>query len=66
MRVRGTSFAAPFVAATIARFYPALNPTERRAAMARVDAEARDMGARGWDKKYGRGVLCESCRTPAQ
>ncbi|MBC9035183.1 S8 family serine peptidase [Sphingomonas sp. JC676] len=66
MRVRGTSFAAPFVAATIARFYPLLNPAERRAAMARVDAEARDLGPRGWDKNFGRGVLCESCRTPAR
>jgi subtilisin family serine protease len=66
MRVRGTSFAAPFVAATIARFYPVLNPAERSTAMARVDAEAHDMGPRGWDKNYGRGVLCGNCRTPAQ
>ncbi len=65
MRVRGTSFAAPFVAATIARFYPALDPGARPTAMARVDAEARDLGPRGWDRNYGRGVLCERCRTPA-
>ncbi len=66
MRVRGTSFAAPFVAATIARFYPGPDPAALRAAMARVDGEARDAGSRGPDKLYGRGVLCEACRTPAQ
>lgn len=66
MRVRGTSFAAPFVAATIARFYPAPDPAGLRAAMAKVDAQARDAGPRGTDKLYGRGVLCEACRTPAQ
>ncbi|MDH4744189.1 S8 family serine peptidase [Sphingomonas sp. CBMAI 2297] len=66
MRVRGTSFAAPFVAATIARFYPAPDSAGLRAAMAKVDAQARDAGSRGTDKLYGRGVLCEACRTPVQ
>lgn len=66
MRVRGTSFAAPFVAATIARFYPAPDPGGLRAAIGKVDARARDAGSRGPDKLYGRGVLCEACRTPAQ
>ena len=66
MRVRGTSFAAPFVAATIARFYPAPDPAALKAAIGKVDAQARDAGSRGADKLYGRGVLCEACRTPAQ
>jgi hypothetical protein len=66
MRVRGTSFAAPFVAATIARFYPAPDAAGLRAAIGKVDAQARDAGSRGADKLYGRGVLCEACRTPVQ
>jgi len=66
MRVRGTSFAAPFVAATIARFYSAPDPSGLRAAMTRVDSQARDAGSRGPDKLYGRGVLCEACRTSTQ
>lgn len=65
-RVRGTSFAAPFVAATIAHFYPALAPGERRAALARVDAGARDLGPHGPDRSYGRGLVCGDCRTPAK
>lgn len=66
MRVRGTSFAAPLVAATLARFYPAPSPTVLAAAIARVDGEARDAGARGPDPVFGRGIVCEPCRTPAQ
>lgn len=66
MRVRGTSFAAPLVAATLARFYPAASPDQLRAAIARVDASARDAGARGADPVFGRGIVCEACRTPAQ
>ncbi|WHU04244.1 S8 family serine peptidase [Sphingomonas sp. NIBR02145] len=66
MRVRGTSFAAPFVAATIARVYATPDPGGLRAAIGKVDAQARDAGSRGPDKLYGRGVLCEACRTPAQ
>jgi len=63
-RVRGTSFAAPFVAAVIAHFYPALG--DPRPALARVDASARDLGAQGPDKVYGRGFVCGDCRTPAR
>ncbi|QBM77528.1 hypothetical protein E2E30_18420 [Sphingomonas sp. AAP5] len=64
MTVRGTSFAAPLVAATIARVYPALDPTAMPAALAQVDAGAVDLGARGPDAKYGRGLVCGTCRTP--
>lgn len=66
MRVRGTSFAAPLVAATLARFYPAPSMGQLHGAIARVDAEARDAGARGADPVFGRGIVCEPCRTPAQ
>lgn len=65
-RVRGTSFAAPLVAATIARFYPTPSPAAIAAALKRVDAVARDLGPRGPDKAYGRGLVCGDCRTPAK
>ena len=65
-RVRGTSFAAPLVAATIARFYPSPSPTAIAAALKRVDAVSRDLGPRGPDKIYGRGLVCGECRTPAK
>jgi len=64
-RVRGTSFAAPLVAATIARFYPSPSPTAVGVALKRVDAIARDLGPRGPDKIFGRGLVCGDCRTPA-
>jgi hypothetical protein len=64
-KVRGTSFAAPLVAGTIARFYPALAPGSAGAALAQVDAGARDLGRRGPDPVYGRGLVCGTCRTPA-
>lgn len=53
---RGTSFAAPLAAARLA------------AALSRgsswrttLDAEARDLGKKGPDITYGRGLLCGSC-----
>ncbi|WP_343525876.1 S8 family serine peptidase [Sphingomonas sp.] len=66
IKVRGTSFAAPLVAARIAAVYPAPEPGQIRPALARVDASARDLGRRGEDKIFGRGVVCAECRTPAQ
>jgi hypothetical protein len=65
-RVRGTSFAAPLVAATIARFYPSPSPAAMAAALKRVDALAQDLGPRGPDKTYGRGLVCSDCRTPVK
>lgn len=59
--VRGTSFAAPLAAARIARLYSAANPSARAAVLAQVDAEAQRLG-----KRYGRGLLCGSCRTPVK
>jgi hypothetical protein len=52
-KVRGTSFAAPLVAGRL------------KAAGGRVDtlaAEAKDMGKKGTDTTYGRGIVCETCR----
>ena len=51
-RVRGTSFAAPLVAGRLAAL----------GSRARLDAEARDLGAPGPDAVYGRGLVCGDCR----
>jgi hypothetical protein len=57
--VRGSSFAAPLVAARTAAAYPTPDPARRRAAISVVDAGARKLGSR-----YGRGIVCAECRTP--
>lgn len=57
VKVRGTSFAAPLVAARVAAALDAGGGWQ-----ARVDSEARDLGPRGPDKLYGRGLLCGTCR----
>ena len=56
VKVRGTSYAAPLVAARIAA---ALD----RGGNWRVvlDGEAQDLGAKGADDRFGRGLLCRSC-----
>lgn len=59
VRLRGTSYAAPLVAARLAS---ALAQTG--AWQVRLDREARDLGPRGVDKSYGRGLLCGTCRPP--
>lgn len=55
VRVRGTSFATPLVASRVAL---ATGGDIR----ARLDAEAIDLGPRGADASYGRGLLCTICR----
>lgn len=55
VKVRGTSFATPLVASRAAL---AMGGNVR----ARLDAEAIDLGARGADGTYGRGLLCTICR----
>ncbi|MFG6468372.1 S8 family serine peptidase [Roseateles sp. BYS87W] len=54
---RGTSFAAPVVAAALAQRLPA--PDARRAADAVADLarHARDLGEPGWDRVYGHGLV---------
>ncbi|WP_292959874.1 S8 family serine peptidase [Novosphingobium sp. UBA1939] len=55
--VRGTSFATPLVAARAA------NAMDARAALpAALDREAIDLGARGPDAVFGRGLICTICR----
>jgi len=56
--VRGTSFAAPLVAGTIALAYPEANPARRAQALASVDARVDRRG-----KPYGRGLVCAACAT---
>jgi minor extracellular protease Epr len=51
--VRGTSFAAPLVAGRLLR---AGSPTA-------LSREAQDLGPKGPDKLYGRGLVCGDCRT---
>lgn len=55
VRVRGTSFATPLVASRVA-----LKLGDNLAA--KLDAEAIDLGPRGADGSYGRGLLCTICR----
>jgi hypothetical protein len=55
-RVRGTSFAAPLVAARAAAAIG--DGGNVRAAL---DKEARDLGKKGADPVFGRGLLCGAC-----
>lgn len=54
-KVRGTSYAVPFVAARAAA---ALG---RGAVIPILDREAVDLGRKGTDPIFGRGLLCQSC-----
>lgn len=56
MKWRGTSFAAPLVAARLAAAMQ--RPGSWRT---RLDAEAQDLGKKGPDPVYGRGLLCGTC-----
>lgn len=58
--VRGTSYAAPFVAARLSAH---LGAGGIDAAIRRLDGEARDLGKRGPDKRFGRGLVCGDCAT---
>lgn len=53
---RGTSYATPLVAARIASAIGRGGNWR-----AKVDAEARDLGKRGPDSTYGRGLVCAPC-----
>jgi len=55
--VRGTSFAAPLAAGRLARLLPTADPAAARRAVATLAAEAADLGARGRDPVYGRGLV---------
>jgi len=59
--LRGTSYAAPFVAARLLVHHPAQgNGSTAIAALAR---EAKDLGKKGRDSVYGYGLVCETCAT---
>ncbi|AKM08801.1 S8 family serine peptidase [Croceicoccus naphthovorans] len=56
-RVRGTSFAVPLVAARVAA-----HDGSRSQITVQLDREAVDLGRKGPDDTYGRGLLCSDCR----
>jgi hypothetical protein len=64
--VRGTSFAAPIVAGLLARQHSAVDKEQADAAIAALVAQATDLGARGVDKIYGKGLVGEGLRPPEQ
>lgn len=55
--VRGSSFAAPLVAGLLAQDVDRPSPQAAAAAIRTLDASARDLGARGTDPVYGRGLV---------
>lgn len=57
VKVRGTSFAVPLVAARAATQVGSRSET-----MSRLDVEAVDLGEKGHDAIYGRGLICGRCR----
>lgn len=60
LRVRGTSYAAPFVAARLSAH---LADGNIDTAIRKLDGEARDLGKRGADRQFGRGLVCGNCAT---
>ena len=56
-RARGTSYAAPIVAARLAARLPAPGASAAQSAIATLRADARDLGARGRDDVYGYGLI---------
>jgi subtilisin family serine protease len=61
--VRGTSFAAPLAAGRLARLLPAPDRSGAARAVASLGREAADLGARGPDPVYGRGLVAFALRT---
>jgi len=57
VRVRGTSFAAPLAAGRLARLLSAPEPAAARRAIATLEREAADLGARGRDPVFGQGLV---------
>jgi subtilisin family serine protease len=55
--VRGTSFAAPLVAASLARHLAAPDPNATARAVQALARDAIDLGPRGSDRTYGRGLV---------
>ena len=61
--LRGTSYAAPFVAARLSEYYPRLQIDRIEPSVRDLIAEARDLGRKGPDPVYGHGLVCGSCAT---
>ncbi len=57
--VRGTSYAVPLVAARAAAALA--NSENARGVITMLDHEAEDLGRKGADPIFGRGLLCRSC-----
>lgn len=55
-KVRGTSFATPLVAARIAAALDRSSGWRQK-----LDREARDLGPKGPDQTFGRGLICGNC-----
>jgi hypothetical protein len=62
--LRGTSFAAPIVAALLARRFPAADAAGMSLAVAALAREAIDLGAPGRDVIYGYGLVGAEYRVP--
>jgi hypothetical protein len=58
--VRGTSFAAPLVAALLATDCPKVLPNTHVLVVDKYSKLARDLGAPGFDPTYGFGLLVPS------
>ena len=55
--VRGTSFAAPIIAAMLANYLDGPDPARSQVALAKWNGAAIDLGKRGRDEIYGQGEL---------
>jgi subtilisin family serine protease len=60
--VRGTSFAAPIVAGKLADLMDGRSPAAAQAAVSALARQAKDLGPKGPDKTYGRGLVGEDVR----
>ena len=60
--VRGTSFAAPIVAGLLATMMQGPDPSAAERAVAALSEEAIDLGARGPDTTYGKGLVGDPLR----
>jgi subtilisin family serine protease len=61
--VRGTSFAAPIVAGLLAAELHEPNAAAAEKAIVQLSQQAQDLGARGFDKVYGNGLVGNAVRT---
>ena len=64
--VRGTSFATPIVAGLLAAWLPEPDPGTARTALEQLTAMAVDLGPKGVDPTYGKGLVGASLRVPAE